>query len=71
MKIISYRHLIDFEWWGPAVENIHSLTIDEVEILNDILSDLFPEGIYEIELNDILAYDFDWVLELLGKPVEE
>ena len=66
MKIISYRHLRDFEWWGPAKENVRQLTYDQMDILDDYFEDVYPDGIYEMELNDAFAYYFDDIKDILA-----
>lgn len=67
MKIICHRHLVDFEFWGPAILNINKLTLEEIEIINDLIVDLYPDGIEEMVLNDWFSYYFDDILDLLGK----
>ena len=71
MKIICHRHLADFEFWGPAILNIKKLTLEEVSIVNDLIEDLYPDGIEEMMLNDWFAYYFDDILIMLGKEPEE
>lgn len=63
--------LDEFEFWGPAKGNIQELTSDERDSLLFVLSDCYPEGITSVQLNDIVAYDFDWVCEAVGHNEEE
>lgn len=59
--------LADFEPWGPAVDTWDLISSnDMVGDLEAIIEDLYPDGIDETQLNDILAYDSDWVLSELG-----
>ena len=67
MKIISYRHLRDFEWWGPAKENITKLTLEELDYLDDYFDECYPEGVSETEVNDWFWFYFDDILDILGK----
>ena len=36
----------------------------------DYLGDCFPEGADDVELNDLLAYDWQWVYSQIGMPLE-
>ena len=70
MKIINEMNLQDFEFWGYAKAT--AKRIDEElgasgwDLLDAILTDAYPEGIDETELNDILAFDYKSVFEWLG-----
>lgn len=70
MKIINETNLQYFEFWGNAKET--AKRIDEElgasgwKLLDAILTDAYPEGIDETELNDILAFEANDVFEWLG-----
>ena len=70
MKIINEMNLQDFEFWGYAKAT--AKRIDEElgasgwKLLDAILTDAYPEGIDETELNDILAFEDNDVFEWLG-----
>lgn len=70
MKIINETNLQYFEFWGNAKET--AKRIDEElgasgwKLLDAILTDAYPEGIDETELNDILAFEDKDVFEWLG-----
>ena len=72
MKIISEKNLRNFEAWSGAVETkkiiLDAGLEEEFEILID---ELYPEGLTDTELNDILWFDPDWILEALGIKEEE
>ena len=72
MKITREMSLISFEAWGPARSTLDTV-IDNAEdqTLEAILEDLYPEGIDEVQLNDILAYEEDWIFEMLGIKEDE
>ena len=40
------------------------------EELIDYLEDCFPDGADEVELNDLLSYDWDWVYSQMGMPLD-
>ena len=58
--------------WGQATE-IYERINDEgkLEDLDNILCDMYPDGISETELNDLLAYDWETVYEWLGISDED
>ena len=58
--------LDDFEFWGQAVDTVNTLTDDAKATVFEAIEENYPDGIDETTLNDILAYDDDWIQELLG-----
>ena len=66
MKITKEISLEDFEAWSGARRTLDELTSDECEQLENILEDIYPDGMDETTLNDILWFDEDWVAEQLG-----
>ena len=72
MKIYQEQSLRTFEGWGPAIETINLILEEKMEYeFEDLIEELYPNGIEKGKLNDILAYDSDWVLEQLGIEEEE
>ena len=72
MKVITESTLRGFNAWSGAV-NTKNLILDagleeEFEVLID---EIYPEGLTDTQLNDILWFDADWILENLGVEVEE
>ena len=67
MKIISViESITEFEPWSGAVRIYEELTNPQLEQLDRILEDAYPEGMTDTQFNDILWHDSDWVAELLG-----
>ena len=67
MKITSEMSLRNFKAWSGAVNTLNKLIeLDKCEELEFILDDLYPDGLTETELNDILWFDDEWVYETLG-----
>lgn len=57
--------------WGQAVEILNEIRgRGYKEELMDCLEDCFPDGADEIELNDLLAYDWKWVYSQIGMSLE-
>lgn len=69
MTITYETTLKDFDFWGPARENVNKLTDEELKTLEEIIDDGRPFG--QTELNDFLAYDFENVCDMLGLTEEE
>ena len=58
--------------WGQAVEVLDEISNANMEEeLMDFLEDLYPEGADAIELNDLLAYDWEWVYSQIGMPIDD
>ena len=67
MKITSEISLKNFKAWSGAKDTLNKLIeLDKCEELEFILEDLYPDGLTETELNDILWFDDEWIYETLG-----
>lgn len=67
MKIISViESITEFEPWSYAVSRYETLTNPQLERLDVLLEECYPEGMTDTQLNDILWHDSDWVAQLLG-----
>lgn len=66
MVITSETSLSNFQFWSGAVENANSLTCEELDDLEKIFEDLYPDGMSDTQINDIMWFDFEWVCEALG-----
>ena len=66
MKIVCVTLLEQFDFWDGAVANASLLTSDEFRQLEDILEELYPEGIEDVALNDLFWFDFEDVCKWLG-----
>lgn len=71
MKIYSEKSLRNFEFWNGAKENANELTFEQLDEVENILEDLYPEGMDETEINDFFWFDFDTIKEWLGITDEE
>lgn len=59
--------LSDYTPWSGAVDTWDKIVeADKVDELDFWLEDLYPDGIGQTELNDLLWFDADYVLEMLG-----
>ena len=72
MKVYQEISIRNFEAWSGAVATkdliIENNKEDEFDAL---IEELYPDGIDETQLNDILWFDDEWVLESLGIKEED
>ena len=67
MKITSEISLKNFKAWSGAKDTLNKLIeLDKCDELEFILDDLYPDGLTETQLNDILWFDDEWIYETLG-----
>ena len=67
MKITSEMSLKNFKAWSGAKDTLNKLIeLDKCDELEFILDDLYPDGLTETELNDILWFDDEWIYKTLG-----
>ena len=71
MKVYSEINLRDFEFWSGAKLNAETLTSEQLDIVESILEDAYPDGISETQINDFFWFDFDTIREWLGIKGEE
>ncbi len=69
MKITSEMNLTNFEFWSGAKQ--HSFTDGELQLLEILLEDLYPEGTTDTQINDLFWFEEDFLCELIGIEVEE
>lgn len=74
--MITVKQEMDFDdirnsAWGQAVEVLDEIYKEGMENeLMEYLEDIFNEGVDITELNDLLAYDWEWVYSQIGMPLE-
>ena len=66
MKAYKEMNLRDFEFWSGAKSNAETLTDEQLDMVESILEDAFPDGMDETQINDIFWFDFDTICEWLG-----
>ena len=72
MKIYSETNLENFEAWSGAVDTLDRVReAGKCDELESILEDLYPDGMSETELNDLLWFEPETVFEWLGIEEEE
>ena len=66
MKIYTEKSLNDFNFWSGAKDTVKYLTEDEINLIESILEDCFPEGMSDTEINDFFWFEDDTIAEWLG-----
>lgn len=71
MQIYREESLRNFEFWSGAKENANELTGAQLDEVESILEDMYPDGMDETEINDLFRFEFDTIKEWLGITDEE
>lgn len=66
MIIKSDVSLSDFKFWSGAVDRTSKLTSDDFETIENVLTDMYPDGMTDTELNDFFWFEEDFIAECLG-----
>lgn len=66
MKIYKEESITNFEFWSGAKYTVKYLTDDELDTIEGILEELYPEGMAETELNDFFWFEDNLIAEWLG-----
>ena len=62
----------NFQPWSGAKDTWNTIKRNnKVGQLETLLGDLYPDGLEEGQLNDLLWFESDWILESLGLDTEE
>ncbi len=66
MKVYAEMELRNFEFWSGAVYTAEHLTPSELDTIEAILEEEYPDGLDETKINDIFWFEEDWIAEMLG-----
>lgn len=66
MKIYEEKSLRDFDFWSGAKDTVKYLTDEELDQIEAILEDTYPDGMEDTEINDFFWFDDDTIAEWLG-----
>ena len=72
MKITIELSIRNFNTWSGAT-NTKNIIInnDKAEEFDQLIEEIYPEGIDATTLNDLLWFDSEWIFETLGISEEE
>ena len=71
MKVTTEQSLSNFNFWSGAKDNASELTAAQLDTVESILEDIYPDGMNESAINDLFWFDFETVKEWLGIEEEE
>lgn len=72
MKVYEELNLKDFNAWsGATITKERIIKEGKEEEFEELIEELFPNGISATELNDLLCFDDEYVMDTLGIEVEE
>lgn len=72
MKIYRETSLENFEAWSGAVNTLDRVKeAGKCDELESIIEELYPDGMSETELNDLLWFEPETIYEWLGIEEEE
>ena len=66
MKLYKDESISSFEFWSGAKDTAKYLTGNELDTIENILCDAYPEGMSETDLNDFFWFEDDTIAEWLG-----
>ena len=66
MKVTTEQSLSNFEFWSGAKSNAEELTKSQLDTVECILEDIYPDGMDETAINDFFWFEFETVKEWLG-----
>lgn len=71
MKIYSETNLRNFEFWSGAKDFAANLSCEQLDEVEAILEEEYPDGITDTEINDLFWFEQDTIREWLGMPTED
>ena len=66
MKVYKEVNAYNFDFWSGAKDTVKYLTDEEVNMIFEMLEELYPEGMDETEVNDFFWFEDDTIAEWLG-----
>lgn len=61
-----------FEGWCGAEDTLRVIiSKGKIDDFDNLIEELYPDGIDETTLNDILRFDYEWLFETLGISEDE
>lgn len=66
MKIVSEMPLRDFRFWSGAKDTAAELSVEQLDQVERVLEELYPDGMTDTQINDIFWFERDTVREWVG-----
>lgn len=72
MRTYSDTKLVDFQAWSGAIDTKNTIIDhDKQTDFEYLIDELYPDGLSETQLNDILWFESEWIFEQLGIEINE
>ena len=71
MKVYSEISLQNFEFCSAAKANAAQLTAAQLNTVEAILEDIYPDGVNETTINDLFWFEFETVADWLGLALND
>lgn len=72
MKTYNETRLVDFQAWSGAIDTKNTIIDhDKQTDFEYLIEELYPDGLSETQLNDILWFEPEWIFEQLGIEINE
>ena len=71
MKIYEEISLRNFQFWSGGRQSADDFTLEQLDQVEAILEDAYPEGMSDTEINDLFWFEPNTIREWLGMPTEE
>jgi len=71
MFITSHINLKAFNFWSGGADTAKRFSLHELTIIEDILDDLYPDGINDVQLNDLFWFDDEILCDWVGITTDE
>lgn len=71
MRIYTEQSLANFEFWSGAKSNADMLSVEQLEQVEAMLEDCYPDGVDETTVNDLFWFEFETVLDWLGLVLDD
>ena len=66
MKLYKEESISNFDFWSGAKDTAKYLNEGELDIIEEMLEEQYPDGMSETELNDFFWFEDDTIAEWLG-----
>ena len=66
MKIYEEKSLSNFEFWSGGKDTVKYLTEAELDTIENIFEELYPEGMSDDEVNNYFRFEDDTIAQWLG-----
>lgn len=66
MRIYKEIPLHEFNFWAGARDRVKYLSREDLELIEQILEEIYPEGLSETDINDLFWFDENLIAEWLG-----